>query len=244
MTMSASNAKHHGQLAASVEYTDLRKTITYRDVETMCTEAEHFGFAAVVIPSALVRHAIACLGGDGPAVVTVISYPFGTQSPTVKAREAAAAVDHGAHELDVVPHFGAILSQRWAELREELDVIRKATGHALLKLVLESERLTEQQLRRACAEAEGAGFEYVVNTLGFRIVSTDPEAEGTASAPGIASLRAHVGGTLKIKAAGGVASREAVGALLDAGASRVAMLALPGLARSMGRSGDREGVSP
>ena len=220
--------------AGSIEYTDLRKTISDRDVETMCTEAALCGFTAVVVPSALVSRARRCIGVGDTSVATVISYPFGTPAAIVKVREAAAAVEHGAGELDVVPHFGAILAERWDDVRAELSEIRAAAGEVTLKLVLETGRLSSPRIREACAIAADQGFEYVVNTVGFRIVSTDPDAEGSASVGVVASLCELAGDVLKVKAAGGVITIQAADELLDAGADRVAIPVRPGLLRAMG----------
>ena len=221
------------RVADSIEYTDLRKTITYRDLETMCCEAAVCGFRTVVVPSALVRRAAVCVGRGGPSVATVISYPFGSQSASVKAREAEAAVEDGARELDVVPHFGTILAERWDVVGHELAEIRRATGEITLKLVLEAGLLSSSRIREACSIAANQGFEYVVNTVGFRIVSTDPDAEGSASVGVLESLRGLVGDGLKLKAAGGVTTLQAVNELLDAGADRVAIPVRAGLLRAM-----------
>jgi deoxyribose-phosphate aldolase len=244
MTGQKPSEEQVNRIARAIEYTDLRKTICIRDVETMCAEAVLCGLGGVVVPSALVREAARCLGRGGLFVGTVISYPFGTQSSVVKAREAAVAVDHGANELDVVAHFGAIFAERWNSVREELAEIRRAAEEVSLKLVLEAERLSMSQMREACAIAADEGFEYVVNTVGFRIVSTDPEAEGTASIEGVRSLRELAGDSLRLKAAGGITTLEQANDLLGAGADRVAIPALPGLLRAMGwMAGSEEGES-
>jgi deoxyribose-phosphate aldolase len=218
----------------AIEYTDLRKEATLRDVEMTCLEASICGLAAVVVPSALVRSAAGFVDRDGPSIGTVISYPFGTQSPSVKAREAAAAVAHGAHALDIVPHFGAVFAGRWDDVEAELTEVRDASASASLRLVLEAGRLSSEKIQEICSIAVRAGYEYVVNTVGFRIVSTDPDAEGAASAGVLESLRELAGGALKLKAAGGITTLEAVHELVAAGASRVAVPACLGLLRRAG----------
>lgn len=234
MTSHAPETKHCGLIAAAIEYTDLRKEITYRDVETMCTEAVLHGLGAVVVPSALVRAATGYLADGGPAVATVISFPFGTQSVSVKAQEASVAVEQGASELDIIPHFGAILAGRWNDLRRELAEIRNATGKKALKLVLEIDRLSTEQIREACAVASDCGFDYVANTVGFRLVSTDPNAQGSASAQVVKTLYDLSRNRLKVKAAGGVTTTAIMGSLIDAGARRVAVNASLGSLRALG----------
>ncbi len=242
MTPQPPERRSRGQIASAIEYTDLRKAITYRDVETMSMEAVMNGFGTIVVPSALVRHAASCTAGGGPSIATVLSFPFGTQAANVKVREAAVAVEHGARELDVVPHFGAILAERWDDVHEEFAEIRGATGATTLKLVLETSRLTSTQIRDTCDIAASNGFEYIVNTLGFRLVSTDPNAEGAASVQVVRSLRDLASDSLNIKAAGGVTTLQAVSDLLDAGAKRVAVNVSPGLVRAMGWTLTREVV--
>jgi len=240
MTPQPPERRSRRQIASAIEYTDLRKEITYRDVETMCMEAAVNGFATIVVPSALVRHAVSCTAGGGPSIATVLSFPFGTQAASVKAREAAVAVEHGARELDVVPHFGAILAERWDDVREELAEIRGATDTATLKIVLETGRLSSTQIRETCAIAASNGFQFIVNTVGFRLVSTDPTAEGSASVEIVRSLRDLASDSLGIKAAGGVTTLQAVSDLLDAGAKRIAVNVSPGLVRAMGWTLTRE----
>ncbi|MBU1050685.1 deoxyribose-phosphate aldolase [Candidatus Bipolaricaulota bacterium] len=220
-------------IARAIEYTDLRKTVTYRDVETMCLEAVHYGIGTILVPSALIARAVACCEDEGPSIASVLSYPFGTQSACVKSCEAAVAVEQGVRELDVVPHFGAILANRWDDVHRELSSIRKASDNVPLKLVLETGRLTTEQLQGACSVAVDSGFQYVVNTVAFRLVSTDPNAEGTASVGIIRSLLELASNQLRVKAAGGVSSLHQARNLLEAGAQRVAIAMSPGLLRAM-----------
>lgn len=224
-------------IAAAIEYTDLRKEITYRDVEAMCAEALFYGFHTVVIPSNLVPLASrvfeAAVARTVPLIATVISYPFGTQAIDVKTQEASAAAESGARELDVVPHFGAILSGEWRSVRKEMAAIRHAAGDTTLKLVLEAGRLQPNQIREVCCIAADEGFRFVSNTLGFRVVSTDPTAEGSATPETIRSLRSLAVDTLGIKASGAAATIRSVFDLLDAGADRVTIPARYGLLRAL-----------
>ena len=122
MTVQKLTEGHADRFARAIEYTDLRKTISSRDVETMCAEAILYRLGVVVVPSALVRQAVACAGGGGPSVGTVISYPFGTQAAVVKAREAAAAVEHGGSMTVLTQPAGRALAgpiaQRHVEFGE------------------------------------------------------------------------------------------------------------------------------
>jgi deoxyribose-phosphate aldolase len=234
MTADSRQSNIDASIAAAIEYTDLRKEITYRDVEIMCSAATREGFGALVIPSGLVRRAAAGMPASGPLVVTIISHPFGTQNSVVKAREASVAVGHGARELDVIPHFGAIQAERWSDVHKELEAIRSASGSVPLKLVLETGRLRSTQIEEVCRIAADCGFSYISNSVGFRLVSTDPDAEGAASPQIVRMLHESSRGELKIKAVGGISSVQAIHDLLEAGASRVALRVAPENYRSGG----------
>jgi len=224
----------------AIEYTDFRKTISERDIETMCAEATLYGFGAVIVPSAVVGWAKKSLSGCGVSIGTVISHPFGSQSASVKAIEAKTALSAGATRLDIVPHFGAIASARWDSVRTELETVRDAAGQAELKLVLEMSRLAPEQIRMTSSIAADLGYAHAVNTVGFRIVSIDP-TESLASGEEVASLRKLVSRELGIKAAGGVVTMDAVTELLNAGADRIAIMVAPGRLRKMGWTAEIEG---
>ncbi|MEW5826088.1 MAG: deoxyribose-phosphate aldolase [Candidatus Bipolaricaulota bacterium] len=226
--MSSSSPGQAPNACRLVDYTDLRKEITYDDVEVLCMEALGFPLRAVVVPSALVRAAVRALRGR-VAVSCPISYPFGTQSPSVKAVEAAAAVEAGATELEIVPHFASLRSQRWETTRAELDQIARSARGATLKLVLEATALDAETLRRTCAIALDAGYSFVSNTIGFRLVSTQPETVGAASATAVRDLVGLVPPGLRVKAVGGATSWAEVDQLHRAGAERVAVLAKRGI---------------
>jgi len=211
------------QLESCVDYTDLRKTISYGDVESMCADAVAFGFGSVVVPTALVRRAASIVGKQDLAVGSVLSYPFGTQATVVKTCEAEVAVDHGAARLDLIPHFGAILAERWDYVRDELQAVRSAAGDCPLTLVLETGRLRTSLIHELCTLAADCGYAYIANTVGFRLVSTDPDAEGRASTDTIRTLSELSGGSVKIKAAGGLTDRSQAEELRAAGAHRFAV---------------------
>ena len=211
------------ELARTIEYTDLRKDITYGDVERMCLKARSIGCACVVVPSILVPLAAECVSGSGVCVGTLIAYPFGTQATHVKTKEVEVAVSQGATEIEAIPHYGTLRAGRWAEVEAELSAIRDAAGGTILKLVLETSYLTVSELRCACAIASDLGYTYVVNTTGFRVVSTRPETAGQADPQIVQQLLEASARSLHVKAAGGIETPAAAQALLDAGATRIAI---------------------
>jgi len=211
------------ELARAIEYTDLRKDITYGDVERLCLKARSIGCACVVVPSILVPLAAQYVSGASVGVGTLIAYPFGTQATNVKAKEVEVAVSQGATEIEAIPHYGTLRAGQWSEVEAELSAIRDAAGGSILKLVLETSYLTADQLRFACAIASDLGFTYVVNTTGFRVVSTRPETAGQADPQIVQQLLEASSGRFRVKAAGGIENPAAAQALLDAGATRIAI---------------------
>ena len=221
------------QVAGTIDYTDVRKDVTYADIERICLEAVEHQLGAVVVPSALVRRAAACLAGTDVVVSCYVGYPFGTQAAVVKAREAEAAVEHGATELDVVLHHGTARAARWPEVEAELGTVKNAAGPTLLKLVVEASILTDDELSTVARTAADAGYAMIANTAGFRIVSTQPETQSEVSPSLIGRLVALGGGRIQTKACGGVRTREDIDGLLAAGAARVRLDAEPGLLRRL-----------
>jgi len=223
-------------VASRIDYTALRKDMSYRELEMVCLEAVTYNLRTIIVPSGQVRRACAFVSGSRPAIGTVISHPFGTQAPAVKAVEAATAVAAGAQELDVIPHFGTILAERWEDYAFELRTLGEAAGDATLKLVLEATRFSQDILAKACSIAAELGFSYVVNTVGFRLVSTDPSAQGQASPETLSKLAAGSNG-LKLKAAGGIITLAGIRGLLSLGVNRVCVDAALGVLRTLAEEG-------
>jgi len=221
------------ELASAIDYTDVRKEMTYADVERICLEAVAHRIGTLVVPSALVSHAIAPLSGADVRVACYVGYPFGTQAASVKAREAEDAVAEGAAEIELVLHHGAIRAGRWEEVKTELSTVRRAVGGAMCKLIVEESYLSDEELATLVCVALDAGYTMIANTAGFRIVSTQPETERTATPEVVARLLRAGEGRMGVKAIGGVDTWADIGRLLEAGASRVAVNAGPGRLRRL-----------
>ena len=221
------------EIAGAVEYTDVRKDVTYADVERICLEAVRHQLGTVVVPSALVRRAATCLAKTDVSVSCYVGYPFGTQAAIVKAREAEVAVAHGATELEIVLHHGAARAARWSEVEAELATVQRAAGIAMLKLVAEASFLEDDDLSSIARLAADVGYAIIANTAGFRIVSTRPDTQSEASPEVVERLVRAGGGRIRPKATGGVTVREDVIRLLSAGATRVAVNAAPGAPRRL-----------
>jgi len=221
------------ELANAMDYTDVRKELTYADVERICLEVLDHRIGTVVVPSALVHRAIAPLHGTTVRVSCYIGYPFGTQAAPVKAREVEAAVEEGAAEIELVPHHGAIRAGRWEKVVTELSTVRKAAGDAKCKLVVEESYLSDEELATLIRVALDAGYTMIANTAGFRIVSTRPETARTATPEIVGRLLRAGEERMEVKAIGGIRTYADIARLLKAGASRIAVNAGPGRLRRL-----------
>ena len=148
-------------------------------------------------------------------MATVIGFPSGAHQPAVKAHEAEVAVDAGATELDMVVNLGLVKAGEWLAVGDDIAAVRASTpAHVLLKVILETAALTDDEIVDACRAAEAAGADYVEDVHGFH-------PAGGASAEAVALMAATVGGRLGIKASGGIRDAATALAMVDAGATRL-----------------------
>lgn len=221
------------EIARAIDYTDVRKDVTYDDIERICLEARDHQVGSLVVPSALVRRAVTGLDGASVAVSCYVGYPFGTQAAVVKAREAAVALEQGATEIEVVPHYGAVRAGRWPAVEAELRAVQGGAEAATFKLVVETSYLSDDELSSVARVAADAGYTLIANTAGFRIVSTQPETEAAVTKETVKRLVRAGDGRIKPKAIGGVRTYADIACLLQAGASRIAVTAEAGLLRRL-----------
>jgi deoxyribose-phosphate aldolase len=200
-------------LAAMIDHTLLAPEATTADVTALCEEATDLGVAAVCVsPSHLpITQGL----GVGIDVATVIGFPSGAHQPAVKAHEAEVAVDAGATELDMVVNLGLVRAGEWLAVGDDIVAVRASTpAHVLLKVILETAALTDDEIADACRVAEGAGADYVKTSTGFH-------PAGGASVADVALMAATTGGRLGIKASGGIRDAETAMAMVAAGATRL-----------------------
>ena len=202
-------------LAATLDHTLLRPDCTEAQLVQLCQEARTHGFASACVPPCYVPLAARELSGSGVAVCTVIGFPLGYNSPRVKFREAEIALGEGATELDVVLNISALKSGQYEAVRAELeDLADLAEVHdALLKVIIETALLTDEEIETAARLCAEAGAHFVKTSTGF--------ASRGASVADVALLRRVLPEHVRIKASGGIRTRAQALALLAAGASRL-----------------------
>ena len=203
------------ELARLIDHTLLKPEATPAQIERLCAEARTHGFASVCVNPTHVRLAARLLRGSGVAVCSVVGFPLGAGLPQVKAFEAAEVVRLGAGEVDMVLNIGALKAGDHAlVLRDIRAVVRAArAGGALVKVILETCLLTDDEKRAACRLVQQARADFVKTSTGF--------STGGATVADVALMRAAVGPKMGVKAAGGIRSLAEAQAMVAAGATRL-----------------------
>ncbi len=199
-----------------IEHTLLKPDCSLQDVRRICEEASQAGFAGVCIPPFYVRDAKRFLGEGSPVrVATVVGFPMGYTAIAAKSEEIKRAVDDGADEIDAVLHIAAVKSQNWNHVQHDIEGVARATHlrGRISKLILECGLLTEEEIRRVCAIAGEAGIHYLKTGTGFHGFPAIEEM--------VRLLKALAGDQMKVKASGGIRTREMAEALVRAGADRL-----------------------
>ncbi|MEM3030893.1 MAG: deoxyribose-phosphate aldolase [Candidatus Micrarchaeia archaeon] len=209
------------EIAALIDYSQLKPTVTRRDVRRMCALARRYGFHAVCVNSHWVRECARLLKGSGVKVAATVGYPLGAASTRAKVAEAEQAFRDGADEVDIVMNIGEMLSRNEREvlrdLKEAVAVARRRGKCA--KAIIETAYLSKRQKIAACRLALRAGADFVKTSTGY--------APRGASAEDVRLIRRVVGKKAGIKAAGGIRSLRQVLALVAAGADRIGATAGP-----------------
>ena len=201
-------------LAPLVDHTQLRPEATEARIHALCAEATRYGFAAVCISPCHVPLAAAALGDSPVRVCTVVGFPSGAAQTRVKAFEAAEALAVGADEIDMVLPIGMLRSGRLGYVEDDIRaVVEAASGAALVKVILETALLRDDEKALACVLARRAGADFVKTSTGFSTGGATPED--------VALMRQLVGAEMGVKAAGGVRSFKDAQRMVAAGATRI-----------------------
>ena len=196
------------------DHTLLKAEATSDQVLKLCDEALEYHFASVCVNPVFVPLAAGKLAGSDVKVCTVIGFPLGANEPAVKAMEAALAVDEGAEEVDMVINIGKAKEKDFAYIEEEIAKVKQASREALLKVIIESSALSDDEIIGCCKAAMAAKADYVKTSTGFH-------KTGGASAHAVSLMRKTVGETMGVKASGGIHSLAEAQEMIEAGASRI-----------------------
>ena len=202
------------QLNRYIDHTMLKANATRADIEKLCQEAKQHEFASVCINTCFVPLAAQLLEGSEVKVCCVVGFPLGAMSTPAKAFEAQWAVEHGAQEVDMVLNVGAMISGEEEILLRDIEaVVQAAHPKAIVKVILENCLLNDEQKIRACKLCVQAGAEFVKTSTGF--------SNGGATVEDVALMKRAVDGRAKVKAAGGIRTRQQALAMIEAGADRI-----------------------
>ena len=201
-------------IARFIDHTLLKPDATEEMIENLCNEAKKYNFYAVCINPYYVKLAKKILRNSNVKIATVIGFPLGANTGKIKALEAEESIKDGADELDMVINIAALKNKDYDKVKEDIEeVVKKAKGNALVKVIIETCLLTEDEKVRACNLSLEAGANFVKTSTGFN-------GKG-ATVEDIRLIKSVVGDKMKIKASGGIRDYETAIKMIEAGANRI-----------------------
>ncbi len=199
-------------IVSRVDHTLLAQTATWEEIRALCDDAVAHGTASVCIPPSFVKRAKEYVG-ERMAVCTVIGFPNGYNTTVAKVFETKDAVANGADEVDMVINLGWVKEGRFDLVGQEIRALKEAAGDKVLKVIIETCLLSEEEKIQMCQVVGAAGADYIKTSTGFSTAG--------ATFEDIALFRRHVGADVKIKAAGGITSMEDAERFVELGADRL-----------------------
>lgn len=201
-------------IASIIDHTILKPEAGEADVERICSEAVKYGFASVCVNPCYVKMCSKLLSGSSVKVCTVIGFPLGANTTETKVFEATKAVEEGAHEVDMVINMGALKDKKYDYVLNDIkSVVEAVKDRAIVKVILETCLLDDDEKVKACEIAQKAGAAFVKTSTGFN--------KGGATAHDVALMRKTVGDSMGVKASGGVRTYDDAVKMIEAGASRI-----------------------
>lgn len=200
------------EILKHVDHTLLLQTATWEEIRQICDDAMKYETASVCIPPSYVKQASDYVQGK-MAICTVIGFPNGNMTTKTKEFETKDALANGASEIDMVINVGWLKDQKYDLIEEEIRILKTACGEKILKVIIETCLLTEEEKIKMCELVTKAGADYIKTSTGF--------STGGATFADIQLFAAHVGDGVKIKAAGGISSMEDAEKFLALGADRL-----------------------
>lgn len=201
-------------IAGLIDHTALKPDTTKAQIEKLCSEAIEYGFASVCVNPCYVSLCSQLLKDSKIKVCTVIGFPLGATTTAIKAAEASEAIQNGAKEVDMVINVGAVKTGDFDYVKQDIAaVVQAAKGKALVKVILETCLLTDEEKKVCCRICKEAGADFVKTSTGF--------STGGATVEDIRLMRDIVKPDLGVKASGGIRDYETAKAMIDAGASRI-----------------------
>ncbi len=209
-----SNDFKPGSMAKYIDHTLLKPQATKEQIKKVCDEAKQYNFASVCVNPCYIDFVAQEIKSSGVAPCVVIGFPLGATLPEIKAAETKAVIELGAKEVDMVVNIGAIKSCDWSLVQQDIEaVVSAAEGKALVKTIIETCLLTDNEKIKVCSLAKQAGADFVKTSTGF--------STGGATEHDVKLMRQAVGPDMGVKASGGVRDYETAVKMIKAGATRL-----------------------
>lgn len=201
-------------ISSMIDHTLLKPDATREMIKALCEEAIQYKFGAVCVNPCHVRYCNELLKGTDVKLATVIGFPLGANTKEVKAFETKNAIDNGANEIDMVINIGAIKDKDYDRVKEDIEyVVKAAIPKAIVKVIIETCLLTEEEKIKACELVIDAGAHFVKTSTGF--------STGGATVDDVKLMKSVVGDKIEIKASGGVRDLKSAKDMIEAGATRL-----------------------
>ena len=200
------------EMLKRVDHTKLQAFCTWEDIEKLCKEAIKFETASVCIPPSYVKMVNKNFG-DKLNICTVIGFPLGYQATAAKVAEVEEALKQGCNEIDMVVNITDVKNGLYGKVEEEIRTIKKACGDHILKVIIETCYLTEEEKIAMCKAVTNAGADYIKTSTGF--------GTGGATLEDVKLFKEHIGPNVKMKAAGGVSTVEDLEMFINLGCDRI-----------------------
>lgn len=200
------------ELAALVDHTLLKQTAAWHEIKKLCDEAIEYGTASVCIPPFFVKKAHDYVNGKMP-ICTVIGFPNGNATTACKVFETRDAIENGAEEIDMVINIGCLKAGEYDLVRDEIRQVKAAAGNLIVKVIIETCLLTDDEKIKMCAIVGEAGADFIKTSTGF--------STGGATYDDIALFKKHVDPRVRIKAAGGISTLDDALRFVELGAARL-----------------------
>ena len=216
------------EMLRHVDHTQLKAYATGEDIQRLCDEAIQFQTASVCVPPSYIRR-IADTYGDRINICTVVGFPLGYSVTEAKVAEVKQALADGCNEIDMVVNISDVKNGLYDKVEEEIKALKKACGSHILKVIIETCYLTEEEKIAMCHAVTNAGADYIKTSTGFGTDGATPED--------VKLFAKHIGPNVKIKAAGGVSSLEDLELFLELGCDRIGTSRAVGLCKGIAGNG-------
>ena len=215
-------------ILSKCDHTLLAQTATWAEIKAVCDDGIKYHTASVCIPASFVKQAKAYVGEKLP-ICTVIGFPNGYDTTAAKCFMASDAVDNGADEVDMVINIGWAKEGKWAEITDEIAAVKKVCKGKLLKVIIETCLLTDEEKIAMCRCVSDSGADYIKTSTGF--------SKAGATFADVALFKKHVAPHVKIKAAGGISSLEDAEKFIELGADRLGTSRIVKIAKGLENDG-------